>query len=82
MSFKLLFVSSMYRGYLDSFYKKNSGVGNLEFKELYSALMNDSTEFVVSYANNLNKLGFETNCVIANDMHLQRKWIESVGRPQ
>jgi len=69
----------MYGGYLDSFYKKNSGAGSLEFRELYSALMNDSTEFVVSYANNLNKLGFDTNCVIANDMNLQRKWVENSG---
>jgi spore maturation protein CgeB len=69
----------MYRGYLDDFYKNNSGACNLEFNELYSAIINDSTEFVASYTNNLNKLGIETNCVIANDLHLQTKWEESKG---
>lgn len=64
----------MYSGYLDSFYKKHSGVSSLSYQEHKKLLLNDTTEFVAAYIKNFRKIGIEADCVVCNDNHLQRKW--------
>ncbi|MHC1704351.1 MAG: glycosyltransferase [Tenuifilaceae bacterium] len=79
MSFKLLSISSMYDGYLRSFYSDNSVVKDLAYDEHYKMLLEGSTEFVSSYTKTYNKLGIEAKCLIANDSNLQGKWIVENG---
>lgn len=74
MSFKLLSISSMYRGYLDSFYRKYTSTKELSYHEHYNLLLNDTTEFAGSYTLNFRKLGIDAQCIIANDIVLQNKW--------
>ena len=74
MSFRLLSISSMYSGYLDSFYKKYPDQGELSYEEHKKLLLDDTTEFVGAYLKNFRKLGIEADCVICNDSKLQEKW--------
>ena len=74
MSFKLLSLSSMYSGYLDSFYRQHASLITLSYANHHDLLMNDSTEFAASYNRNFRKLGIDANCIIANDQRLQDKW--------
>jgi spore maturation protein CgeB len=64
----------MYSGYLDSFYKKHSGISGLSYQEHKKLLLDDTTEFVAAYIKNFRKIGIEAECVVCNDNHLQRKW--------
>jgi spore maturation protein CgeB len=79
MSFKLLSLSAMYSGYLDSFYSKNSEIMKLSYEEHLTHLLEDSTEFVGSYIRNFRKLGIDASCIIANDNILQNKWSKEIG---
>jgi spore maturation protein CgeB len=74
MNFKLFTVSSMYQGYLESFYDRFKDNVDLSYQELHKLLLNDTTEFIGSYTRTFNKLGIEAECVIANDVVLQNKW--------
>jgi len=74
MSLKLLTISSMYPGYLQSFYMRFEQLKNLSYDEHYSLLLNDTTEFVGSYTRTFKRLGIDVKCVIANDYTLQQKW--------
>jgi spore maturation protein CgeB len=74
MSFKLLSISSMYSGYLETFYRKYPDANELSYDDHYDLLMNDTTEFTGSYTRNFRKLGIDAKCVIANDIVLQNKW--------
>ena len=74
MSFRLLSISSMYSGYLNSFYHKNPDIDLLSFNEHKKSLLDDTTEFVGSYMKNFRKSGIEADCVICNDYRLQKKW--------
>jgi spore maturation protein CgeB len=74
MSLKLFTVSSMYPGYLESFYNRFNSTGKLPYKEHYDLLLNDTTEFVGSYTRTFRRLGADAECVIANDNLLQKKW--------
>jgi spore maturation protein CgeB len=74
MSFKLLSISSMYSGYLQSFYRKYPITGKLSYNDHYELLMSDTTEFAGSYTRNFRKLGIDAKCIVANDIDLQRKW--------
>lgn len=74
MSFKLLSISSMYPGYLESFYRTNPRAKNLSYDEHYNLLINDTTEFAGSYTRNFRKLGINAKCIISNDRVLQSKW--------
>src|SRR5674476_20396 len=74
MSFRLFSISSMYSGYLDSFYKKHSGISGLSYQEHKKLLLDDTTEFVAAYIKNFRKIGIEADCVVCNDNQLQRKW--------
>ena len=67
-------ISSMYSGYLDSFYKKHSGISSLSYQEHKKLLLDDTTEFVAAYIKNFCKIGIEADCVVCNDNQLQRKW--------
>ena len=71
---KLLTISSMYQGYVDSFYKRFSDAVKLPYEEHYNLLLDDTTEFVGSYTKTFRKLGVDAECVIANDIVLQNKW--------
>jgi len=74
MNFKLLSVSSMYPGYLETFYRKNPQTRNLSYEDNYNLLINDTTEFAGSYTRNFRKLGVDAKCIISNDNNLQIKW--------
>jgi spore maturation protein CgeB len=74
MSFRLFSISSMYKGYLDSFYHKHIDVSGLSYLEHKKLLLDDTTEFVAAYLKNFQKIGIETDCAICNDIHLQKKW--------
>jgi spore maturation protein CgeB len=74
MSFRLLNISSMYPGYLESFHKKHPQVANLSYEEHNALLLNDTTEFSGSYYRNFRRLGIEADCIITNDSTLQNKW--------
>ena len=73
MSFKLLSISSMYQGSLDSFYQRIA-VTNLDYEDHYNLLLNDTTEFAGSYTRNFIKLGVDARCIVSNDKILQDKW--------
>jgi spore maturation protein CgeB len=79
MSFRLLSISSMYSGYLDSFYKKYPNLDKLSYDEHKKLLLDDTTEFVGAYLKNFRKLGIEVDCVICNDSKLQEKWGKERG---
>lgn len=74
MSFKIFTISSMYPGYLGSFYERFSYIKGLSYNEHYKLLLNDTTEFVGSYTRTFTRLGMVVKCVIANDSILQNKW--------
>ena len=64
----------MYSGSLDIFYKKHKDINHLTYDEHYKLLLEDTTEFVGSYVRGFRKLGFDAQCIIANDTLLQSKW--------
>lgn len=74
MSFKLFTISSVYPGYLRSFYMRFEQLKNLSYDEHYCLFLKDTTEFVGSYTRTFRKLGVDAKCVIANDYILQSKW--------
>lgn len=74
MSFKLLNISSMYQGYLESFHNKHPQIDNLSYDEYCNLLLNDTTEFAGSYNKNFRKLGIDAKCIITNDILLINKW--------
>lgn len=74
MSLKLFTISTMYPGFLGSFYKRFNLIKNLSYDEHFNLLLNDTTEFVGSYTKTFRKLGVDAKCVIANDYTLQSKW--------
>lgn len=74
MSFRLLSISSMYSGYLDSFYDKYPSLDQLSYAEHKKILLEDTIEFVGSYQKNFKRSGIEADCIICNDSNLQEKW--------
>jgi spore maturation protein CgeB len=64
----------MYSGNLKFFYDRFKEANKLSYSEQYDLLLNDTTEFVGSYARTLTKMGNEVKCAIANDYFLQNKW--------
>ena len=74
MSFRLISISSMYSGYLDSFYNRYPDNGKLSYEEHKKLLLSDTTEFVGVYLKNFRKLGVDADCIICNDLPLQGKW--------
>lgn len=74
MSFRLLSISSMYSGYLDSFYDKNPFVVQLSYSDHKKMLLEDTIEFVGSYQKNFIRSGIDADCIICNDSLLQDKW--------
>jgi spore maturation protein CgeB len=79
MSFRLLSISSMYQGSLDSFCKKFPDHSKLSYEEHKKLLLEDTTEFVGVYLKNFRKLGLEADCIICNDSPLQEKWGKERG---
>lgn len=79
MSFKIFSISSMYSGYLDSFYQKHPDLANLTYTEHIHLLLGETTEFVGSYIRNFRRLGIDADCVIANDKQLLLKWGKEKG---
>ena len=76
MSYRIMFISSMYQGSLESFYKRRyNDIKDLSFEHHYNLLMEDTTEFIGSYTRGLRKLGMDARSVIVNDNYLQSKWI-------
>jgi spore maturation protein CgeB len=79
MSFKLLSLSTMYPGYLASFYNEHPETSSLTYKELNELLVEKTTEVAGSYIRNFRRSGIIANCIIANDEHLQGKWADEFG---
>lgn len=69
----------MYPGYLQSFYNNHPEVKSFDYDQHHNTLLNDSTEFVASYTKTFKRLGLEADCIIDNDIYLQKKWKESNG---
>jgi spore maturation protein CgeB len=69
----------MYEGYLRQFHDDGEDY-LLSYDNLYKKLMSDSTEFVASYIRTLNLKGVKATAIIANDVVLQKKWLEEFGR--
>jgi spore maturation protein CgeB len=82
MNISLLTISSMYSGYLKSFYDRNPGIKDLPYDKHNDILLNQSTEFVSSYTSGFNKLGMNAISIIANDTILQKKWAKERGLNQ
>jgi spore maturation protein CgeB len=66
----------MYQGYLDSFHHKNQASDNYSYNDYFNLILNDATEFAVSYNKNFRKLGVDASFVISNDLILQNKWLK------
>lgn len=75
MSFRILLISSMYDGNIETFYKKFQDVKDMPYLDHYTCLRDNSTEFCASYTRGFRMLGHETAFVSANDSVLQNKWI-------
>ena len=71
---KVIFFSSYYSNYLDSFYKKNIGLSLLSYNEQMSALQNDFFGDWASYLPRFSKLGIESHLIIPNCKPLQQAW--------
>lgn len=69
----ILLISSLYEGYLKSFYERHK-IDDMSYSEHLQKLLNDSTDFVSSYTKTFNRIGVNTSCIIANDNALQKKW--------
>ncbi len=80
MSFSLLSISSMYPGYLNSFYSGMKDIANRSYGELLDLILTDSTEFVASYLKTFRGHGIDAGCLIANDKVLQGKWLKEYIR--
>jgi spore maturation protein CgeB len=74
MSFRLLAISTMYEGYLDSFYAIHPEIAGMTYSEHHKILMDETTEFAGSYLRNFRKSGIEADCIVCNDSELQKKW--------
>jgi len=79
MSFRLLSISTMYDGYLNSFYDRHPDISHLSYEDHLKILMEETTEFAGSYLRNFRKAGIEADCVVCNDMGLQKKWCIEKG---
>jgi spore maturation protein CgeB len=76
---RILLISSMYPGYLSSFYEKHKITGDISYEDHYKLLLEKSTEFVGSYTRGFRKLGTDAQFVLANDTKLQEKWAKETG---
>lgn len=74
MSFKLLIISSLYKGNLDVFYKSHPEVKDFDYQNHNSLLINNTTEFSGVYTRAFKKAGILIDCIVANDPILQNKW--------
>tara|TARA_B110000438_G_C15721275_1_gene609951 strand:- start:25 stop:1134 length:1110 start_codon:yes stop_codon:yes gene_type:complete len=64
---------------LESFYKQNSSIESLAFKEQYNLRMESFIGTADFYSTNLRQLGHEAWDVVANLEPLQKKWIKEQG---
>jgi spore maturation protein CgeB len=79
MSFKLLIISSMYRGYLASFNKRFPEIEGLSYSSQSEKLLNESYASIGSYIKVYRELGIEVECVITNARFLQKAWKAEKG---
>lgn len=75
MNHKILILSTMYSGYLESFYSCHTAVTQYSYQENYNILTDEATEFVGSYTRGFRKLGLDVDFIVANDKILQQKWL-------
>ena len=66
----------MYPGSLDTFYTKYPYLNDLSYKYHIALLLENTTEFIGSYNKNFRRSGLESECIIANDEKLQKKWAD------
>jgi spore maturation protein CgeB len=66
----------MYHGYLESFHNKNQALDTYSYDECFDLILNDATEFAVSYNKNFRERGVDANFIISNDLFLQNKWLK------
>lgn len=79
MSFRLLNLSSLYPGHIESFYNRFPGLDELSYDEHYNLLLKNTTEFAGSYTRNFIKLGVPSHCIFANDTRLLDKYVLEKG---
>ncbi|HEU5166444.1 MAG TPA: glycosyltransferase [Chitinophagaceae bacterium] len=71
---KVVFFSSYYPKYLDSFYKKNPLLGSMSYDEQLDALHKDFFGDWASYLPPFYKLGAEPHLIVPNCKPLQEAW--------
>jgi predicted SAM-dependent methyltransferase len=74
---KLSFVQvhTFYPHYLNDFYKRNPKSLGLSFNDEKSKLLEDGFSAAHLLGSELQKIGYETETIVANCMNLQYKWI-------
>lgn len=76
IQYRLLEIASFYQKYLEYFYKKNTDLSNLDYKEHLKLLLSDCFAECDFIHPEFTKLGVESDIIIYNDEKLQRKWNE------
>jgi glycosyltransferase involved in cell wall biosynthesis len=71
---KIVFFSSYYPHYLESFYKKHSRLSSLSYDEQMELIRSDFFGDWASYLSRFSKLGAEPHLIIPNCKPLQQAW--------
>ena len=75
---KIVLHSEYYEKYLKHFYSLNNCDG-LSYLEHLNKLLDDYFGSFVSYHRHFEKIGYQSNLIIANDFDLQNKWLVENG---
>jgi glycosyltransferase involved in cell wall biosynthesis len=76
---RVVFFSSYYPKYLDSFYKRNPGLASSSYNEQMEALKKDFFGDWASYLMPFSKLGADPHLIIPNCKPLQQAWAKENG---
>ena len=71
---KILILNTVYEPYLNNFYKKNSNVNNILFKDHKEQMLNDFLTWPTVLANYMNNKGYNVEVIIDNAEILQKTW--------
>ena len=75
---KIVLHAEYYEKYLEHFYAHNNCDG-LSYLEHLNKLLDDYFGSFVSYHRHFEKIGYQSNLIIANDFNLQNKWLVENG---
>jgi spore maturation protein CgeB len=75
---KIVLHAEYYEKYLEHFYAFNNCDG-LSYLEHLNKLLDDYFGSFVSYHRHFEKIGYQSNLIIANDFNLQNKWLVENG---